>query len=157
MPWFVSLFTHCTRSLLCVLFQCINLYPSILGIFLFYRSPFIFFVSLIGSLALWVLTFLDQSSAFCPIFHLLPLCFFFFFFGHNHVTCRLLVPWPGIEPVPRAVDVQSLNHWATREVLLFAPFSRNFLWKNFNCTKGSSHVMSPVCSSLSFNNWSVQS
>ena len=27
-----------------------------------------------------------------------------------------LVPWPGIEPVPPALEVQSLNHGTTREV-----------------------------------------
>ena len=27
-----------------------------------------------------------------------------------------LVPWPGIEPGPPALEVQSLSHWATREV-----------------------------------------
>ena len=27
-----------------------------------------------------------------------------------------LVPWPGIEPGPRALGVQSLSHWTTREV-----------------------------------------
>ena len=28
----------------------------------------------------------------------------------------ILVPWPGIEPVPPTVKVQSLNNWPTREV-----------------------------------------
>ena len=32
--------------------------------------------------------------------------------------CRILVPWPGIEPVPPAVEAQSLNHWTAREVPL---------------------------------------
>ena len=27
-----------------------------------------------------------------------------------------LVPWPGIEPAPPALGVQSLSHWTTREV-----------------------------------------
>ena len=37
------------------------------------------------------------------------------FFGHE--PCGILVHWPGIEPVPPAVEAQSLNHWTTREVL----------------------------------------
>ena len=45
--------------------------------------------------------------------------------GSLVVTCELLVvacmwdlvPWPGIEPGPPALGAQSLNHWATREVL----------------------------------------
>ena len=28
-----------------------------------------------------------------------------------HMACRILVPWPGFEPMPPAVEVQSLNHW----------------------------------------------
>ena len=31
-------------------------------------------------------------------------------------ACRILVPQGGIEPVPPAVEAQSLNLWATREV-----------------------------------------
>ena len=30
----------------------------------------------------------------------------------------ILVPWPGIEPVPPAVEALSLNHWTTREIPL---------------------------------------
>ena len=42
--------------------------------------------------------------------------FFFFFFWPRHVACGTLVPWPGIEPGPLAVKVQSPDHWTTREV-----------------------------------------
>ena len=42
---------------------------------------------------------------------------FFFFFWPCHAACRILVLWPGIEPVPPAVEVQSLTHWTTRKVL----------------------------------------
>ena len=37
-----------------------------------------------------------------------------FFFGR--VACEILVPRPGIEPMSPALEVQSLNHWTTREV-----------------------------------------
>ena len=33
--------------------------------------------------------------------------------------CVVLVPWPGIEPTPLVVEVQSLNHWTTGEMSLF--------------------------------------
>ena len=36
----------------------------------------------------------------------------FLFFGLK--ACRILVPWPGIEPRPSAVKAQSPNHWVTR-------------------------------------------
>ena len=44
--------------------------------------------------------------------------FFFFPFIWEGVTetCRILGPWPGIEPMPPAVEAQSLNHWTAREV-----------------------------------------
>ena len=32
-------------------------------------------------------------------------------------ACGILVPGPGIEPLPPAVEAWSLNHWTTREVL----------------------------------------
>ena len=31
------------------------------------------------------------------------------------MTCGIVVPWLGIETVPSVVNVQSLNHWTTRE------------------------------------------
>ena len=37
----------------------------------------------------------------------------FFFF---HKTCYILLPQLGMEPMPPAVEAQSLNHWTTREV-----------------------------------------
>ena len=33
-----------------------------------------------------------------------------------HEACRVLVPQPGIEPMPPAVEAWSLNHWTAREV-----------------------------------------
>ena len=35
----------------------------------------------------------------------------------HHAACGILFPWPGVEPVPLALEVQSLNHWTAREVL----------------------------------------
>ena len=31
-------------------------------------------------------------------------------------ACGVLVPWPGIEPVPHAVEAWSPDHWATSEL-----------------------------------------
>ena len=33
-----------------------------------------------------------------------------------HVARGILIPPPGIEPVPPALEAQSLNHWTAREV-----------------------------------------
>ena len=38
-------------------------------------------------------------------------------------ACRILVPWPGIEPGPRAVRAWSPNHWTVREVPACCLFS----------------------------------
>ena len=35
------------------------------------------------------------------------------------MACRILVPCQGTELAPPAVEVQSLNHWTTREVPIF--------------------------------------
>ena len=56
---------------------------------------------------------------------LLPLfCVLFF-----HQACRILVPQPGIEPVPPAPGVQSLNHWTARQVLILNFYAFNWLPK----------------------------
>ena len=36
-------------------------------------------------------------------------------------ACRILVPQPGVKPVPSATEVQILNHWNAREVSEDAP------------------------------------
>ena len=41
---------------------------------------------------------------------------FLFLFWPCHTTCGVLVSQPGIEPMPPAVEAQSLNHWTAREV-----------------------------------------
>ena len=46
----------------------------------------------------------------------MELFFFFLIFWSCSLACRILVPQPGIKPVPPAVEVQCINHWTTREV-----------------------------------------
>ena len=42
----------------------------------------------------------------------------FFFFWPCNMACGILVPLPGIKPATFALEVQSLNHWTAREVLM---------------------------------------
>ena len=42
--------------------------------------------------------------------------FSFFYFGCTTRYAGILVPRPGIEPSPPAVEARSLNHWTAREV-----------------------------------------
>ena len=39
----------------------------------------------------------------------------FFFFWPRCTACGILIPWPGIEPRPPAVEARSPNHWTARE------------------------------------------
>ena len=51
----------------------------------------------------------------------------FWFFWPHREACGILAPRPGIEAVPAAVEVWSLNPWTTREVhtMLFVSILRN--------------------------------
>ena len=43
---------------------------------------------------------------------------FIFIFWPRREACEILVPQPGTEPVPPAVEEWSLNHWTAKEVPL---------------------------------------
>ena len=59
-----------------------------------------------------------------------------------HTACGILVPYPGIEPMPPALEARSLNHWTTGEVpsilwcYIYAPPSKYsyYLVLPFSCT-----------------------
>ena len=55
---------------------------------------------------------LSLSSTFHS--HILSFLSFFFFLPCR-VACKVLVPWPGIEVMPPAVEILSPNHRTTRE------------------------------------------
>ena len=44
------------------------------------------------------------------------ICGHLFIFWPQHEARGILVPRPGIEPTPSALEAQSLNHWTPREV-----------------------------------------
>ena len=41
---------------------------------------------------------------------------FFWGWGVGHAAYGILVPRPGIEPTPPAVEAWNLNHWTAKEV-----------------------------------------
>ena len=50
----------------------------------------------------------------------------FLFFWPHPEACRILVPWPGIDPMPLTLEVWGPNHWVSRK------FPRHlFLIENF--------------------------
>ena len=55
---------------------------------------------------------------------------FYLFWPHQSV-CGIWVPWPGIEPTSSEVEVQSLNHWTTREIPTFDFTFHEALMKQF--------------------------
>ena len=40
-----------------------------------------------------------------------------FFFFWSQEACGILVPQPGIKPMPFVLEEHSFNHWTTKEVL----------------------------------------
>ena len=57
-------------------------------------------------------------------------CFCVFFFWLCCVACGILVPWPGIKPMPPTVESESLNHWIARDVLEIFEVLKTHYWKN---------------------------
>jgi len=57
-----------------------------------------------------------QVLLFTTDFILLLIFFFFLTFWPCFSACGILIPLPGIEPSPSAVEAWSLNHWTIREV-----------------------------------------
>ena len=55
-------------------------------------------------------------------FTILKFFTYLFIFWLHHAACRILVPWPEIKPVCPMMEVQSNNHWTTRDF----PFSFHF-------------------------------
>ena len=55
----------------------------------------------------------------------------FFFSWLCRAACGILVPQPGIEPMPPAAEAQSPNHWTTREFPLLLLFSHPSDWLVF--------------------------
>ena len=61
----------------------------------------------------WQILFSHSVGCFYLFKYLLRWWYWLFFF-----FCQILVPQPGIKPMPPALKAQSLNHWTTREVSL---------------------------------------
>ena len=65
-------------------------------------------------------------------------------FGLHHEACRILLPWPGIEPAPPAVEAQSLNHWKAREVPTSPSLWFDFLARDLACLHPLYDASSPT-------------
>ena len=51
-------------------------------------------------------------------FQFLCYAFIYLFYFLGQAACVILVPRPGLEPMPPAVEAWSLNYWTAREVLV---------------------------------------
>ena len=65
-----------------------------------------------------------------------PPTFLFFFFSLSHTACRILLPWPGIEPMATAGKVPSPNHLDYHGTLKNHPLLRAS-HKTEHCVKAS--------------------
>ena len=84
----------------------------------------------------------------------IPILFFLFlFFWLCCVACGILIPHPGIGPVPPTAEAWSLNHWTTREVPIYSHLNqtcdshrRHQLWHQYSslCQTRSDHVCQPA-------------
>ena len=44
------------------------------------------------------------------------------------MACEILVPWPGVEPMPFVLGEQSLSHWTTGDAPHPAPAPNIIFW-----------------------------
>ena len=66
-------------------------------------------------------------------------CGFFFFFLPYRTACGILVPSPGIEPVPPVLKARNLNLWTAREVQVESVLS----WECFELSMRLLHQSAP--------------
>ena len=62
--------------------------------------------------------FLSLCHSILTIFQTSSLLPFTYLFWSYHEACGILVPWPGVEPAPPALEVQSLKHWTAKKSLV---------------------------------------
>ena len=103
----------------------------------------------------WLLLNSEIRASCCAWWLLFFFPFFFFFFLPQDVALRILAPQPGIEPMPPAVEVQSLNHWTTREVLWWFLLKISFIkqrWEiiHYNGFQQSQELFTPDVSFCHF-------
>ena len=65
-----------------------------------------------------VSSFLQERILVHGILFVCLFSFFGFLFWLHHMACGILVPQPGIKPMAPALEVQSLNPWTARKVLV---------------------------------------
>ena len=53
---------------------------------------------------------------YLKIFIVVKHIYFYFIFWSRCMGWVILVPWPGIEPMPPAVEARGPNHWTAREL-----------------------------------------
>ena len=75
------------------------------------------------------------------------ICLFIYVFIYSlfgHAACRILVSWPGIKPMPPAVEAQSLTCWTAREDLDTRLFNKICDWVLW-AVKFENHSLTEWC------------
>ena len=69
----------------------------------------------------WCSQLCGQLSLFLMAIVFLSFLFIYVFILPYYTECWILVPQPGTEPTPSAVERPSMNHWTTREIPIVFP------------------------------------
>ena len=130
---FLSTHTQCIGK--CLRFLTLYHYSD-------YNLLFIFF------LQMKLLSVVEGIIFFCELLtHLLYLFLkfivLFFSFWPSPKACGILVPRPGIQPMPSAVKAWSPNHWTAREVPICWVF--HFANLPLKCSTQTEKYMNPKC------------
>ena len=78
----------------------------------------------------------------------------FFTFWPRPIACGILVTRSGAEPMPPALESQSLNHWDNREVLKQSFLDQNQVIACILSCLGSSHLTTEITQILILKIWS---
>ena len=84
---------------------------------------FLIDICFVSSLGLFQINLLWTS-----FFFLIFKTFILFIFWPHHMTYRILVPWPVVEPAPSAVEAQDCQGWITTGL----PGKSQLLWTSLN-------------------------
>ena len=80
-----------------------------------------------GNTWIWACGSVSMANCFLFFDHIMwHVGFFSFFLPSDPPSHGILIPWPGIEPTPPAVETWSPNCWTTREAPLYLIFSIYF-------------------------------
>ena len=105
----------------------------------------------------WLNTHLIMTTWVPFSFSLFKFYFFYQFFSWIififwlcRAACGILIPWPGIEPMPPTMDTQDLNHWTAGKVTLFCQFYWDIINIQHSVSLGYTKLKSSIMTWLTY-------